>query len=287
MQVKVHFYDGGYCMHPEFVAIKGGSHKNVQFAALCAVIIHPVLGPILYDTGYSEHFYNETKKMPFKIYAKVTPVYVNEEDKISFKVNKLKLQADDFKYVILSHFHADHIGAVRDFTKSTFVYTDNSFEWVENFTGLRALKKGFVPTLLPPDFVERSKVIDQSYILKTPHFLKEYFEKVYDVFQDGSIIGVELPGHVQGQLGIYFETEDQKFFLIADAVYLSETFKSLLFPSAIVNLINDDPAAFKDTVHRIHKLWKEKPDIEIIPSHCSEKFSKYVSDCQWNKTTIK
>lgn len=281
MKVKVHFYDGGYCTHPEFVAIQGGSHKSVQFAALCAVIIHPILGPILYDTGYSERFFEVTKKMPYRIYAAVTPVYVKDEDKISHKIQNLKLHHTDFKYVILSHFHADHIGAVKDFEKSTYIYSESSFEWVENQTGFKALKKGYLPDLLPSDFKQRSLVIDETYIVQEKHFLHAYFDKIYDVFKDGSIIGVELPGHVKGQMGIYFQTEEQKFFLIADACYFSETFVDLVFPNALVNLINDDPTAYKDTIERIHNLHTERKDIEIIPSHCKEKFKKYARDCRW------
>ena len=40
MKVEIDFYDGGYCYHPEFVAIKGGSTSSVKFPAICAVIHH-------------------------------------------------------------------------------------------------------------------------------------------------------------------------------------------------------------------------------------------------------
>ncbi len=281
MKVDVHFYDGGYCTHPEFIAVNGGSHHSVNFAALCAVIIHPILGPILFDTGYSENFFKATKKMPYKIYALVTPVFVNKEDKISEKIGKLKLKSSDFKYIILSHFHADHIGAVLDFNQSTFVYTENSYAWVKNTSGIRALKKAFLPDLLPHDFEKRSMVVDSNRLLKS-HFLSQYFEIVYDIFLDGSIIGVELPGHAQGQMGIYFETEKQKFFLIADACYVSETFKDLKYPNAITGIINEDTEVYKETVQKIHRLYKEHADIEIVPSHCSQQFKKYVKDCKWH-----
>ena len=121
MKLKVDFYDGGYCTHPEFVAIKGGSYKKVKFAALCALITHPKHGKILYDTGYSENFYQATKKAPFQIYAKVTPVFVNNEDKVFTKLEQDKTA--DIKKVILSHFHADHIGGLRDFPEAEYIYT--------------------------------------------------------------------------------------------------------------------------------------------------------------------
>lgn len=276
LKVKVQFYEGGYCTHPEFVAVKGGSFKSVKFPALAAMIIHPTLGPILFDTGYSEHFYKASKKIPYNIYAKVTPVFVNDQDKISFKVKQQKFDLADFKYIILSHFHADHIGAVKDFPYSSFIYVDSSYNWVKEEVGLSAVTKGFLPELLPADFTQRSKPLQEKDLLKEAHFLKTYFDKVYDLFSDGSIIGIELPGHFPGQLGLYFETDDQKFFLIADACFLSKTYQSLIFPNEIIRFLNHDTEAYKDTILRINRVFKNHPDIEIIPSHCNEKIVKYL-----------
>lgn len=285
MKIEIDFYDGGYCYHPEFVAIKGGSRASVKFPAICAVIYHPVKGKILFDTGYSEHFYGATKKFPYSIYAKVTPVSIKKEDKLSFKLAEQNVETKDISYTILSHFHADHIGAVKEFDTSQFIYTESSYSAVKGKTGFKALLKGFLPDLLPENFEENSTQLAGPNKIQD-HFLNDYFTTVYDIFGDRSIIGVEIPGHAKGQLGIYIETEEKKILLIADACYLSETFEEMKLPSNIIHIIGDSKEDYIDTVERIHKLYKDKKDITIVPSHCGRMFKQLVKKINWDTSDL-
>ncbi|MCR9205342.1 MAG: MBL fold metallo-hydrolase [Halobacteriovoraceae bacterium] len=284
-KVKVEFFDGGFCYHPEFVALKGGSRKPVKFPAICALIQHPEKGNILFDTGYSEHFYHATRKLPYKIYAKVTPVKVNPEDKVSSKLKEMGIGSSDISHVILSHFHADHIGGLKEFGSSKYIYTSSSYSGLKNLTGVSALKKGFLPDLIPLEF-EQNSIALTSKNLDSSSFLNNYFSKVYDVFGDGSIMGVEIPGHAKGQLGLYFETEEQKVFLIADACYLSKTYEELIYPSEVVHIINDSRSEYLKTIKDIHVFHKEHNDVLIVPSHCGDKFNQLIKSTHWDSADI-
>ena len=285
MKVEIKFYDGGYCYHPEFVALKKGRFSSVKFPALCAIVNHPQYGYILFDTGYSEHFYSATKKFPYNIYAKTTPVVINNIDKISYKIKKQNIELSEIKHIIISHFHADHIGGVKDFNDSKFIYTKKSFKQLKGKKGFAALRKGFLPELLPDDFQERSTFIDDKNLNKH-HFLNDYFKKVYNVFDDQSIIGVELPGHAKGQLGIYVETINSSYFLVSDAFYLSKTYKTLNYPSEIVHLLNDSRSDYIDTIKRINKLHNNHKHIQIVSTHCGEKFIELVDDINWDTSDL-
>jgi len=78
--LSVEVFDGGYCLHSERSVIKGGRIKSVKFPSMFFLIRHPSRGNILFDTGYSDQFHEETKKFPEKIYSWVTPVRVKESD---------------------------------------------------------------------------------------------------------------------------------------------------------------------------------------------------------------
>ena len=60
----------GSCYQKESVVLRKGSKKEIEFPALIAIIKHKKYGNILYDTGYSDMFFDETKKYPAKIYRK-------------------------------------------------------------------------------------------------------------------------------------------------------------------------------------------------------------------------
>ena len=46
----------GACTHPAAMAREGASFAPAVFPALAGLIIHPVEGPILFDTGYDPAF---------------------------------------------------------------------------------------------------------------------------------------------------------------------------------------------------------------------------------------
>ena len=60
--VKLYLGAAGYCTHPEFLTLRGGSFRPVRFPAGFACILHPDHGPILLDTGYSSRFFEETAR---------------------------------------------------------------------------------------------------------------------------------------------------------------------------------------------------------------------------------
>lgn len=271
---EVLFFQAGYCTHPEFVAIAGGSFKSRRFPALVALLKHPGFGYILFDTGYSSRFYEEVKHFPYSVYGRVTPVYFREEESIIRQLAKRGIAANDISYVILSHLHADHIAGTKDFPKATFITMKKAYDDVKDRTGFSAVRKAFIPNLLPADFTRRLRYLEDQSKVNNP-FGDGSFETGYDLFGDGEIVGIELSGHAKGQFGITFETKEQgRYFLIADACWLSETYRSLRFPAGIASLIMDDSNEFKKNVYRLHELHTHRPELKIIPTHCDELFSK-------------
>lgn len=287
MQLKVNFLDAGYCTHPECVTLKGGRYANKIFPAMFIHIEHPKFGHILYDTGYSKRFSEETKSYPNRIYAKLTPVFAKSED---YALNKLKMmgvEPEDVSYIIISHFHADHIGGIADFPKAKYIYLKDDFDKIKHLRGIPALMNGFLPGLLPTDFHERSIAIDDHYKTKNFHsHIESLFDYSYDILGDGSLIAVDLPGHTSAQLGLYLRGTDQEYLLVADSCWMSESIRENIGPSRLSHLIHKDSKKFYETLSKLHRLHHESPEIEQIPSHCGEKFKKHVTHCQWDMNNL-
>lgn len=276
IKVRVKLLEGGYCTHKEKMVIKGGRNETVKFPSMFALIIHPKEGVILYDTGYTKRFYKETAKFPFSIYAKMTPVYVSEEDTAVAKLKLLGIEPEDVKYIIISHFHADHIAALNDFPNCKYIYLKNGYDHVKNLKGFKALKNGYLKGLLPDNFEERSIAIDTD---KSDFSIEPVrpFEKTFDYFGDGSLLFIPLEGHYKGHLGLLTHNHDnEKYFLIADSCWLSKSFRENITPSPIASIIMDDPKSYKETLYKIHKFHKDNKKVSIMPSHCSEVYAKYV-----------
>ena len=266
--MKIKVLHAGYCTAPEHIAIKGGRWRSIRFPAMFALLEHPGFGPMLFDTGYSYRFFEETRAFPNRFYRWMTPVTLREEDLLVNQLAALNMRPRDITHVFISHFHADHIASLADLTRSRYIHMPHAYAGIRGIRGMEALKHAFMPGLIPNDFDERSLPVDMT---KPVHLPEEYkpFAKGYDLLGDGSIVAVELPGHACGQMGIFTRDQDDKtFFFVADAAWLKQSVVENRPPRKLADLIFSDPQAYRDTLGDLHTYHLTHPDVQIVPSHC-------------------
>jgi glyoxylase-like metal-dependent hydrolase (beta-lactamase superfamily II) len=273
--LEYQLFAAGHCRHLECVTIKGGKFKTKKYPAICALIKHPQ-GNILFDTGYSSRFYQETRKWPFWIYKKITPVVIESNQNLISALKSQYLESKDIKFIILSHFHADHIAGIKDFPEAKIICSKAAWNDVSNSHGFKALKKGFLAGLLPEDFNSRvSFVEDKNQILLNEEM--KPFDQGFDIFGDASLSIITLAGHAKGQIGLLFHDKYQSIFLVADSCWSSEAYRSYRLPSIFTYLLHDNKKAYQETLMKLHQLYKNNKKIKIIPSHCEEIWEEILS----------
>ena len=273
-KVKLYLNYAGHCYANENHTIKGGRRQQVTFNALWGLIQHPEKGWILYDTGYTERFFKATKNFPNKIYALMTKVYIDPENEIKAQLERNSIKAEEIEHILITHFHADHIAGLLDFPNAKIYTTRDALKQVIAIPRAIAFSKGILKSLLPSDLVERAVIIDEECAAIDDPILKVK----YDIFNDGSIYAVPLPGHAAGQYGVLVETEKQPYFLIADACWLKKSYKEMVLPSQIVRLFFHSWSDFKQSLKRVSHYHKEHPGTIIVPTHCAETTEVLVSD---------
>lgn len=268
--MKINILHAGYCTAPEHIAIQGGRWRSIHFPAMFALLQHPRFGPLLFDTGYSYRFFDEIKKIPNHFYRWITPATLHEEDLVINQLSTFNIQPKDITHVFISHFHADHIASLSDLTKSRYIYMPHAYDSCRNLSEFGGLKHAFLRGLIPSDFDDRSSPVDMTQPI---NLSTEYapFTKGYDLLGDQAVIGVELPGHAHGQMGIFARDEiDRLFFFVADAAWLKQSIVENRPPHRIANLLFPDPEAYRKTLGDLHKHYITHPDTQVIPSHCEE-----------------
>lgn len=270
MQLDYILFSAGYCSHPECITIKGGRWCLQKYPALCALIRHPEHGNILFDTGYSPRFFEETKKWPLWLYKKITPVQIPNEETLVYKLQKKGISPEDITYIVLSHFHADHIAGIKDFPNAKIMCSTVAFETVKNTKGITALRKGFLSGLLPDNFESRLIFLEDKKIIPLHNSMQPFVDGI-DVFGDGGLTAVSLPGHAIGQFGLLFkDSGGRQVFLVADSCWSSRAYREYKLPSVITYLIHDKKSTYQETLSKLHRLYKQNKHIRIIPSHCQE-----------------
>ena len=255
--------EAGFCTHCERMTLKKGALKQQEYPALCALIKHPHKGYILFDTGYSQRFYKETRSFPSSLYRYLTPVYLQKT--LKEQLLEQNIHPEEISYVVISHFHADHIGGLDDFPKAQFICHPQAINAIKDKRGFKALLQGFLPGLLPKDFYERLLLLNKQECSLAKNMAP--FTTGFDLFDDASLYAISLPGHAPGQIGLYFQA-DKATFLVADSCWHQETFQKLHYPSQLTYLIHDDKKAYLETINKLHQLYLNNPQIDIIPSHC-------------------
>lgn len=267
-EVELRLFSAGYCKHPEFFTIRGGSLKPVPFPAGFALIRHPKQGCILFDTGYSGRFFAETSGFPWILYRWITPVVFRERDSAVQLLGEQGIAAEGIRYVVLSHFHADHTAGLRDFPHARILYKREAYEAVKSLSPFASVRAGFLPGLLPEDMEERAEYVEDQERVVLPQGFP--FGTGYDLFGDGSLIAVDVPGHAAGQIGLFLRTGGGEAFLCADTVWSSQAFRENRRPHPAARIIMSDSRRYEESFHRLCHLHQDYPQIKIIPSHCRE-----------------
>src|SRR5579859_1233035 len=263
--IALHLLDTGYCTAWEYHVIRGGRRLLIKCHALVALLHHPQQGWLLWDTGYAPRMLEVTEHWPFSLYRRLTPLFLQPELAVAAQLQRWQLTADDIRYVLLSHFHADHIAGLLDFPAAQLVASRAAYSDVAPRRGLNALRRGFIPALMPADFSKRVTLIT-SFAGPTLPVLGP----TYDLFADESLLLVPLPGHAHGQLGLLVQTEQGRVLLAADSCWLTRSIHENRLPHPLTNFLIDSASDLRHTIQQLHDFSLACPDVTLIPSHCPD-----------------
>ena len=271
---KLDLFTTGYTPQPYYLAERGQTKTVQRFHGLVALIRHPTRGLFLFDTGYAPRFRDATKGFPYRIYGHVTPVVIAESLAMRSQLEMQGIRANDIQGIITSHFHADHVAGHRDFPKAQFIASQSAWHHVRKRKGIAAVRRGFLPLLMPDDSECRIRTIENFH---DPGFGP--FSRTHDLFGDGSVRLVELPGHAHGQIGALVQVSaDRRVFLVADATWTLNALRRGVLPHPITYSFIDSLADLRRTLGQLQAFQELYPDIEIIPTHCPEVAMKYCFD---------
>jgi len=259
----------GACRHPEVMARRGGHLCPVDFPALVGLIRHREHGVVLFDTGYHPRFFAATEPFPERLYRWATPVQYNEADGLENQLAQQGLTIGDVRAVVVSHFHGDHVAGLAQFPHARIFCAQKGLAQVRTGGRFARVRRGLLSTLVPEtlDF-HFFETLPQSAL---PAQMSPY-TKGADLFGDGSLIAVELPGHCAGHWGLWVDAVNPAFF-IGDAAWSMSAIRDYAPPPALTTGLLGDTAAYRDTLRSLNLI---SGNIEIIPSHCAETAHKWV-----------
>ena len=265
MNTSVEFFASGYCVaHSRLVNPKRGRGKT-KFYAVWALLQIPEIGYVLFDTGYSPAFYQATRPFPQRFYRWATPVTIDEASTARAILEAKGIRPESIKRVIISHFHADHIAALRDFPAAQFICLASALGETRKSRGFTALRKGILPALLPNDFYERVVTVEE--LATATHTTPEGLT-VYSIFGSDVLRLVAIPGHARGMLGFLYHDQERSIFYATDASWSWETYRRRILPRKVATLFFDSWQEFVRTQDKIRSFEANHPAYRVLFTHC-------------------
>lgn len=265
LPVDIRIRTAGIAWARRFTFQPGGGLGWMKVPALFATIVHPTEGLLLWDTGYAPRFFEATKRFPWRIMRYVTPATIGEEDAVVSQLPAMGFDPGAVRGIILSHFDPDHYGGLRDFPGVPIYCSWRAWADVRDRRGLSAVRARLLPDHLPEDIAGRLKLLPDP---NGPPI--SAFEASLDLFSDGSVRLVELPGHAPGQLGAFVrrKSDGGDIFLAADGCWNVAALETSGYRGGAHRLFAVDKKAQDETYRKLRLLHADWPELRIIPSHC-------------------
>lgn len=260
--LPVELVEAGWTQHPGAIARRGAPWAPIRFPALVALIHHPH-GVVLFDTGYAPRVARSQSRGINRIYGALLPVHVREEDTVEAQLRVRGIEPEAVSHVVLSHLHADHLGGLLDLPNARVITSPIAVAAMRPSRGLTRLARGWLPDLLPGDLEHRLR--DPADLPRLDLDL-DPLPAGGDLFGDGSLAVVPLPGHAPGHLGLWVRSDPQ-LLLLGDAVWDLRAATHGELPHPVVRLVTRDWAGYRATAAALGALAVRRSDLLLLPSH--------------------
>ncbi|MCA8902769.1 MAG: MBL fold metallo-hydrolase [Hyphomonas sp.] len=237
--LRPEFPNSAFVSAPERLILRGGSWASLKIPVRYGLFDHPSAGRCLIDTGYSSRVMTGRRSLAMRLYASIL------NPRLTAKA--LPGAAPKVDTILLSHLHADHVSALKDYPDAAIHADGDGVDYFLSCGARKRLEKGCFLELLPEDFRARVRPFQDNPSVDAPLGLG----KAWDVFADGSVLAVPLPGHMRGHTGFLFTGGEAPLLYAADADWLRTAIMEARAPGFPATMILDNPHAARQTDDRI------------------------------------
>jgi N-acyl homoserine lactone hydrolase len=222
------------------------------------LVRHPSAGPFVVDTGLHPSVTAKPAANFGRLAAAVTKPKLEPGEDLPAQLRARGLDPKSLRLVVMTHLHYDHASGMSEFPSANFVLTDA--EWRFATTVRRPILHGYRPAHYDYAFDYRTLSYDRRGINSY-----STFGRTFDLFGDGSVRLVSLPGHTPGHQGVLCRLGDRDLLIAGDAIYTHGQLTDR--PPAPRP---EDPHTYRRSLQELHLFHRQFPQAVIIPGHDPE-----------------
>lgn len=233
-------------------AYRGGSFTDERVFGMAAIVLQHPRGTLLVDAGFGSNVDTHILTTPYLMRA--LSAY-DKEPTAAEQLRAAGIATADLKGVVLTHAHWDHVSGAEDLAGTPVWVTAAEMEFIRDCNQQTALACSFGH--LPWQ------------VYGFPHGAYLGFESSYDVFGDGAVVLVPMPGHTPGSVGVFVTLANgRRYAFVGDTAWQKEGVDlPAERPWLPRTLLQEDAAAVRLWLVHLNRLQQAIPDLLIVPAH--------------------
>ena len=235
------------------------SWGRMRMPFLCGVAEHREHGPILFDAPYG-HEGPANLGLLIGTVMKRTALVFDERWSVVPRIEEIGYRASDVGHILMTHLHYDHTGGMKTLAHATFHLSRDEWDWANDGSARRASGRGYARE----DFASLKHRLELYEGI--PHIAET--SEGLDLFGDGSVEMLSLPGHSAGHCGYRIHLADGRtVFFAGDAAFTVAQLRGEeglgFFPRAVASSIT----GARTSLRAMDRHLREHPEDLLITSH--------------------
>ncbi len=211
---------------------------------------------LLFDTGLGRNIGSQ--------YEQDMPYWQRPFFKFDKPAVPARKQLDDAGFapvqrVIVSHSHWDHAGGVQDFPEAKIFAAQDEMPTISH---PQSGAGGTWPSQVADPAIHWQPLVFQPVAYKG-------YTKSLDLFNDGTVVLVPMPGHTAGSIGMFVTVDSGKcYFFIGDVAWkvgAVEAGAPKFWPASVI--VDRDRDQTLRSVEKVRAVARQYPDLVLVPAH--------------------
>jgi len=242
---------------PLMMGLSGGGFETWRQVIATVVIRHPagltVLDP---DFGYEVARDIADAPAPQRYLLMGDP---RNKVPLAERLEQLGIAPRQVRFALITHSHWDHVGAVRDLPVARLRLPAQ--EW----SSIQGIRKRYQQGSIRRQFDGLARRVEPFEFDGPPY---QGFPASHDLFGDGSVVAVPMPGHTGGSTGYFVYTPQQRLLFVGDTTWTVEGYRRPAHKMPVASLLVDaDREELGEMLGLLNALHRADPELVIVPAH--------------------
>lgn len=223
------------------------------------VVRHPA-GDVVIDAGNSMHLREEIRVYDRKTerWLRTLPGSLRPRVPLATLLASAGIDPATLRWILPTHAHLDHLGGVLDLPPTPVLLSAPE-------RALVAESRSHLGPVMP---AHARALVGHETPLEFAAEPYEIFDRHVDLFGDGSVVVVPLPGHTPGSVAVFVTKADGTRILhVGDAVNKRSQVEQLQGRTSLMRRTDEDEEAANANVARLHVLLEQAPELLLLPAH--------------------